>query len=218
MITVWCMNTGGHAPDDEVRALRRQVDRHLSIEHEFMCITEKSVDGIDTVKPINDIPGFWGKVNLFAPTVSRKHNLWLDLDVTITQSIDALVAPLRGSQLRICKNWAQSGHGGCQSSVMYWEGWDAQIIFDEFDHNIAKWPPRTDTFWPNGQVQYGDQEWITYLRDTQRLEVEYFDPAHVVSYKYHCREGLPPDSLVQVFHGKPDPGDVNDDWVKGARA
>ena len=211
------MNTNHHAPDDEVRTLKRQVDLRLSVPHIFQCISEHHIDGIHNAQPINELPGWWGKLNLFAPTVSHTRNLWLDLDVTITQNIDSLVTPLReGTALRVAKNWAQSGHGGCQSSVQYWEGSSAQIIYDTFDHKDAHWPPRNDLFWDNGQVKWGDQEWTTYCRDTGKIEVEYFD--HVVSYKYHCRQGLPPDSKVQVFHGEPKPADVSDGWVRKCRA
>jgi len=219
MITVWCMNTGNHAPDEEVHTLKRQVDRHLSEPHIFVCIADHPINEIVTMMPINDLPGWWGKNNLFSPVVSKSRNLWLDLDVTITNCIDELVAPLsEGTAIRAAKNWAQSGHDSIQSSVMYWEGNSAQVISDVFDHKWAHWPPRNDKFWANGQVQWGDQEWMTFLRDQDCLDVEYFDPAHVVSYKYHCRDGLPPDSLVQVFHGKPNPADVNDEWVKKCRA
>ena len=139
-------------------------------------------------------------------------NLWLDLDVCITGALDGLVRPLVDSQLRIAKNWAQSGHGGCQSSVMYWEGIKPRIIHDAFDPKIAYWPPRND----NGKL-WGDQEWITVLRDTQRVNVEYFDKQDVVSYKYHCRQGLPKGAKVSVFHGSPKPHQVSDDWVKQCR-
>lgn len=217
MLTVWCMNTNYHAPKVEVEILKRQVERHLSVEHEFVCISDRSIDGIDTVRPINSLPGWWLKTSLFAPTVSRDRNLWLDLDVTITNNIDALVEPLGASQLRAILNWPQSGHNTIQSSVMYWEGDSAQIIHDEFKHDWAHWPPRNDMFWDNGQVQWGDQEFATYLRDTGKLEVEYFATADIMSYKYHCRAGLPEGAKVVVFHGKPDPADVNDDWVIKAR-
>jgi len=207
------MNTNGHAPQPEVEILRRQVERHLSDTHdfEFNCITE------------SDLPGWWGKTTIFDRHISQERNLWLDLDVVVTGALNALVVPLRGSQLRIAKNWAQSGHGGCQSSVMYWEGDSAQIISDSFNPADAHWPPRGDRFWDNGQVQHGDQEWITYLRDTGRLDVEYFDFPHVQSYKYHCRDGVPPDCRVVAFHGKPKPADVYDllpqriEWVKQCR-
>jgi len=206
VITVWCANTNGHAPQSEVDTLRRQVDRHLKEWHIFKCMTE------------SDLPGWWCKTQLFGSDKPYARNLWLDLDVTITGALDPLVVPLNGSQLRIAKNWAQSGHGGCQSSVMYWEGDSARVISDTFDQADAHWPPRTDKHWNNGQVQWGDQEWITCLRDMNHLQVEYFYPAHVQSYKYHCRAGLPEDCRVAVFHGKPKPSEVADGWVMKCRS
>lgn len=218
MITVWTACTGDAYSPEEARILRRQVDRHLDIPHVFNCITEHAIEGVGTMAPVHPLPGWWIKTSLFSPEVSSGRNLWLDLDVCITGSLNDLIAPLNGHQVRIAKNWAQSGHGGCQSSVMYWEGASAQIIHDEFDPQDAHWPPRNDLCWDNGQVQWGDQEWATYLRDTGRLEVEYFEFQHVQSYKYHCRAGLPAGTRVAVFHGKPKPADVADDWVKQCRA
>ena len=198
MITVWCMNTNNHAPESEVDILRRMVDRNLSLPHEFICITE------------SDLPGWWGKVRLFS--MSKSRNLWLDLDVVITGSLDGLVKPT--NKLRIAKNWAQSGWGGCQSSVMYWEGDGYKIISDEFDPAIAHWPPINEP-----GILWGDQEWITQLRDEERIEVEYFDKEDVISYKYHCRgKSLPRDTKVVVFHGKPRPSEVRDEWVMDIRA
>lgn len=199
MITVWCMNTNNHAPQAEVDTLRNMVRHHLSLPHEFVCITE------------SDLPGWWGKVRLFENP--RARNLWLDLDVVITGPLDGLCRPLT-HDLRIAKNWAQSGYGGCQSSVMYWEGDSCRIINDEFDPAIAHWPPRNDpgTLW-------GDQEWITQLRDEGKLDVEYFLPHEVISYKYHVRgQKLPDNANVVVFHGKPNPSDVNEPWVRSCRA
>ncbi len=195
------MNTNNHAPQSEVDILQRMVDRHLSLPHEFICITE------------SDLPGWWGKVRLFGNN-SHQRNLWLDLDIAITGSLDGLVVPLT-SDLRIAKNWAQSGWGGCQSSVMYWEGDSGKVINDEFDPAIAHWPPINKP----GVVLWGDQEWITQLRDEKRLAVEYFNPVDVVSYKYHCRDvGLPKGAKVAVFHGNPGPYEVSDKWVMEARS
>ena len=212
MLTVWCMNTNDHAPHEEVRTLRRQVRKHLSEKHQFVCITEADILSVICMKPINDLPGWWGKTNLFSH-ISSERNLWLDLDVTIHGSLDGLVQPLSKSDIRIGLNWAQSGHGGCQSSMMYWEGDSARVIYDEFDPAIAHWPPINKP-----GVLWGDQEHATALRDAGKLSCEYFSSTDMVSYKYHCRNGLPEGAKVVVFHGKPDPGDVEDDWVKAARA
>lgn len=217
MITVWTACTGEAYDLEEVHILHRQVKRHLTVPFIFCCLTEYEIPHM-SVKPIKFLPGWWIKTTLFGPTVSHTRNLWLDLDVTISDNINGLVERLGSSQIRIAKNWAQSGHGGCQSSVMYWEGDSAAIIDRDFKAEWAHWPPRNDLHWDNGQVQWGDQEWITYLRDTGQLKVSYFNKEDVVSYKYHCRQGLPPGSKIQVFHGKPDPKDVNDPWVLQCRS
>ena len=207
------MNTGNHAPEKEVRLLRQQVKRHLSQPNQFICITENKIDGITCLPPQTDYPGWWGKVGLFKPHVSASRNLWLDLDVVITGSLDGLVAPLNGSQIRIGLNWAASGHGGCQSSMMYWQGNSARVIYDEFDPAIAHWPPVNQT-----GILWGDQEHCTALRDNKQLDCEYFSHTDLMSYKYHCQKGLPEGAKVISFHGKPDAYEVNDQWVLDARS
>ena len=210
------MNTGNHAPDEEVRILKRQVKRHLSEKHQFVCITDHAIPGVITMEPPTPFPGWWGKVGLqhvAHPGMWCDRALWLDLDVVIVGSLDGLVVPLKGSQIRIGLNWAMSGHGGCQSSMMYWEGDSARIIYDEFDPAIAHWPPIN-----RPPILWGDQEHCTVLRDKGKLDVEYFSGTDMISYKYHCREGLPDGAKVIIFHGKPDPADVSDQWVTEARA
>ena len=200
-LTVWCMNTNNHAPQEEVDILQDMVERNLSIPHEFVCITE------------SDLPGWWGKVRLFDGRANRR-NLWLDLDTVITGPLDGLLTPV-DADIRIIKNWALSGYGGCQSSVIYWEGMKGRVISDAFDPGIAHWPPRND----NGAL-WGDQEWMTELRDEGSLKVEYFSADDIVCYKYHCRGKVafePKGIKIVVFHGKPKPSEVRDPWVVEAR-
>lgn len=218
MITVWCMNTGKHAPDSEVHLLKKQVDRHLSEPHIFQCVSEHNIDGIHRMPPCVDWKGWWGKLSLLGANMSHPRNLFLDLDVVITGELDPLVVPLSGNnQIRAIRNWAQSGHNSVQSSVFYWEGCGARNVPESFNPADAHWPPRNNVHWDNGQVAWGDQEWMTYLRDTGQLDVEYFSAEHVKSYKYHLRQGLTPDCRVAVFHGKPKPSEVGDDWVRECR-
>ena len=153
-----------------------------------------------------------GKIGLFKLGVSTQTNLWLDLDVVITANLDAMVEQYSDSHLACAKNWAQSGHGGCQSSVMIWKGGkgcQAEYIYRTFDPADVNWPPINQP-----GVLWGDQEHLTVLRDDGRLAVTHFDPALVQSYKYHCREGLPEGAKVVVFHGDPKPADVSESWFQ----
>jgi hypothetical protein len=192
---VFIGNWGGRYPDYYPERLSRSITNNLTIPHEVYLIEE------------TDYPGWWGKINVLAEPGPA---LWVDMDCVITGSLDDLIPGRTTADIVTARNWAQSGHGGCQSSVMYWN--DASRIVEAYDPNeptLGNWPPRNDS-----GCLWGDQEFLTLLRDTQRIEVEYFDSAHVVSYKYHCRQGVPDDARVVCFHGKPDPHEVRADWVK----
>jgi hypothetical protein len=192
---VFIGNWGGRYPDYYPERLSRSITDNLTIPHEVYLIEE------------TDYPGWWGKINVLAEPGPA---LWVDMDCVITGSLDDLIPGRTTADIVTARNWAQSGHGGCQSSVMYWN--DASRIVEAYDPNeptLGNWPPRNDS-----GCLWGDQEFLTLLRDTQRIEVEYFDSAHVVSYKYHCRQGVPDDARVVCFHGKPDPHEVRADWVK----
>jgi len=202
-VRVYTLCTGGKYSPDYIYRLRSAVQRNLSHPHEFVVVTDRDRPGVHCL--MMDVhPGWWGKIDILGLPGPA---LFLDLDVVVTGPLDDLLGTRK--DLRTARNWAQSGHGGCQSSVMYWE--DASIVPAAFDFDtFAAWPPVHNpphTYW-------GDQEFITLLRDRGQLAVDYFNPAHVVSYKYHCRGGLPDDARVVVFHGKPDPHEVADSWVK----
>lgn len=206
------MCTGGKYPIEYVHKLQNAVARNLSKDHRFVCIAEKDIPGVETITHMCRWPGWWNKLNIFALSGPV---LWLDLDVVITGPLDPLCHTDR--QIRVARNWAQSGHGGCQSSVMFWNGDLHDLITKRF--HVARhatperfpWPPlnRDSTLW-------GDQEYLTSLRDLGWLKVDYFDDALVKSYKYHCRDRVPQGCSVVCFHGKPDPHEVSDEWVKTA--
>ena len=215
MLTVWCLCWGDKYPDYYVQRLQREVAANLTIEHQFVCVTDRHIPDVWCVPPVVDWPGWWGKIALFKNSVSSDHNLFLDLDVVITGSLDNLVKAHCSSVaydtqcLAMPNNWAQSGHGGCQSSVMLWDkNYNSQQIYDLFDPITARWPPVNKP-----GILWGDQEWITQLRDTHKIQVNPIKSG-IYSYKYHCRNGLPEDCKVVVFHGEPKPAEVKVDWFK----
>ena len=192
-LTVWCVYWGDKYDRAYVYALKEMVEKHLTIDHVFKCITTARLPGIITVKPYVPYSGWWSKLNLFAPRMARGPSLYFDLDVIITGNIDYLEE--YASTFSAPSNWAQSGHGGIQSSVMAWPGnWTEPLDY-------INWPADRDRLW-------GDQEllWEMLGDNWQRIP-------HVGSYKYHCKQGVPDDMRVMVFHGKPDPHEVQDKWI-----
>jgi len=207
MLSVWCVYWGDKYPKEYVHILKRMVERNLTIPHRFRCLTDQHIEGIDTHPEISDKQGWFQKCDLLT---LEGENLYFDLDVVIVGNVDGFVGT--DAEIKSCKNWAESGYGGVQSSVMYWK--KPVLAMQDFDFETrAHWPAKN--YLP---YIYGDQEIITEYRDAGELQVDYFDESQVQSFKYHLRQGLTHDCRVAVFHGKPDPADVDDPWVLEARA
>ena len=209
MLTVWSVCWGDKYPDYYVQRLARSVGASLPIPHKFKCITDRKIKGVECIPPINDLPGWWGKVNLFSWDVCAEYNLYLDLDVVITGGLDTMVMRYGQTALAAPNNWAQSGHNSVQSSVMMWtKNYNNKQIYELFDPAIAHWPPRNEP-----GVLWGDQEWITTLRDSDKVQVTPITEG-IKSYKYHCRESLPEGTSIVVFHGSPKPADCRESWYQ----
>ena len=206
MLTVWSLCWGDKYDDYCVQRLQRETWRYLTIPHRFVCVTERDIEGVECLTPEVDWPGWWGKLDLFRR--GTEQNLYLDLDVVITGNLDELVMRHAQCTLAMPWNWAQSGHGGCQSSVMLWRGTKAGIISEAFNPAIAYWPPVNKP-----GVLWGDQEYITQHRDGG-FPVTEIQSGEIVSYKYHCRDGLPEGAKVVVFHGEPKPSAVSESWYQ----
>ncbi len=210
LLTVWSLCWGDKYDDYCVQRLQKSVRENLTIPHRFICITDRKLRGVATMPPPVDWPGWWGKLALFKPGIASITNLWLDLDVVVTGSLDDLVEHYSQCELAMPSNWAQSGHGGCQSSVMIWKQSKYTLpIYKTFNPEWAHWPPVN-----KAGVLWGDQEFITRLRDEGAINVTPIHPDWVKSYKYHCREGLPEGCKVVVFHGDPKPDSVRESWFQ----
>ena len=208
MLTVWSVCNGDKYRDSDVRILRDMVARNMDRPFRFRCLSDREIPGIDCLIPTENWPGWWAKLLLFR--YSAGPCLYLDLDVVITGNLDRLLS----DTLSTPANWAQSGHGGCQSSVMAWDG-DYSFIADSFDINQLAEPERGNCGAYGAQKLWGDQEFITAVMGEPG---DYIVPMqHIYSYKYHCRESLPADASVVCFHGEPKPEQVSDEWVHKAR-
>lgn len=199
------MLNGTKYQDEDVHTLKGMVCRNLEQTHEFWCFSDRPIRGINCIITDENWPGWWAKLLLFRYAPQEDQHLYLDLDTVVTGNLDRLLS----NRLSMPANWAQSGHGGCQSSVMSWAG-DYSFIPDEFDPSKLEAPERSNCGAYEGL--WGDQEFITRLMGEPGGEIKPMN--HVYSYKYHCRQSLPEDASVVCFHGEPKPGQVSDTWVR----
>ncbi len=192
-LTILCVYWGDKYDISYVYALKEMVKKNLTIPHTFKCITTEKLEGIQTVLPFVPYNGWWQKIGLFAPRIAIGPTIYFDLDVVITGNLDYLVNFT--NTFSAPANWAESGHGGIQSSVMCWPGnWSKP--YDHFDYVNDR-----ERLW-------GDQEYLTELLKDNWVKIP-----GIGSYKYHCKNNLPKDLKVICFHGKPDPHEVNDNWL-----
>lgn len=190
-LTVWSVFWGTKYHAAYVYALRDAVEHYLTIPHSFRCITCRELAGIDCVMPGVDYAGWWQKIDLWN---KPGPSLYFDLDTVIVDSLDYLEDYAR-FEIAAPANWSQSGHGGIQSSVLAWSGtWREPVERFEYARDSAR--------------LWGDQEYLTELRGNDFVRIP-----GVYSYKYHCRRELPADAAVVVFHGKPDPHEVQTEWL-----
>jgi hypothetical protein len=216
VLTVWCVWWRDPANPDKyseyhVQRLKRTVAENLSDPHRFACITDQQIDGVECIPPAVDLPGWWSKLNLWADGLAdwEHGNLYFDLDVVITGNIDP-IAVYANQEFAAAANWAASGHGGIQSSVMAWDGLSTTPL-RLFDPADAEWPPCT--YHRPGRM-HGDQCWLTRLAEQKKIDWTPIEPSLIRSYKYSCRNGLPDDCRVCVFHGEPKPENVRASWFR----
>ena len=201
---VICVKWGRLYGPEWVWRLKSGIDRHLP-GHEFVCMTDVPVEGIECVATADDLPGWWSKIGLFRPGLFPGNNLYLDLDVVITGSLRPLVDLLSQDATKL---WALDdfsysllkpkqgigpdtkrllgGDGTINSSVMLWNGDHCFKAWADFDPAVM-------------QELHGDQNWITRALWPN---INLIPAGLACSYKYHTMRGLG-GAPVTVFHGEP---------------
>ena len=207
MITVACvLKSGGRYNADWVYKLQEMVRQRLSLPHHFVCLSDIPIPGVDVILLRHDWPGWWSKIELFGPSLYHaKRILYLDLDVLVTGSLDAIAqfpadiafTPphhiLMGTPLR-----RAVGVIPCyQTSCVVWKPSAGKQIYHDFrESNIRKFR--------------GDQDWIARVNSNwPLLPVEWFRKLR------QCYVG-PPDG-VRVILMMPEKNDKAAElypWVK----
>lgn len=224
---VVCLKWGTKYPAEYVNRLFNMVNRNTTIEYNFYCITDDA-EGLDEkieAKMISDLSlvGWWYKLMIFKEDFYgiSGTSIFLDLDVVITANIDELFTVEPG-KFKIIRDLKQ----GFNSSVFRLTMGSMAYVWDDFVKN------KDDIV---GRL-HGDQDWIA---EAAPDEMSTWPASWVVSYKKQCnarakrsygrigqwarKHGLmpppkgeaelPEGAKIVIFHGKPDPEDVqNGPW------
>ena len=189
MVTIACVKVGRKYSDEYVLKLRAGVAKHLPVAHEFVCFTDKPIDGV-TCRDAGPLPGWWAKISLFS---LGQPLLYFDLDLIIVGDLTPIV---EWDGFGIMRDPKQPGVLG--SAVMKLTG-NERHVWDEFRPDIMS-------------KMHGDQDWITRCMPQART----FPPQWFPSFKFGAMSKPPEGALAMNFHGFPKPHQVTSGWVKEA--
>jgi hypothetical protein len=142
-----------------VYKLESMVKRNLTLLHSFTCFTNvpEKFDNMQTVRLINNWPGWWSKLEIFKPgifPIGTEKILYLDLDLVILQNLESLINfNSKFTLLGIGKGQVNHEKDGkmtirrYNSSVMCFNPNIYSLLYTKFSENIM-------------EICRGDQDWI----------------------------------------------------------
>lgn len=184
------LKTGGAYGPRHVAQLREGIRRH-SPRARFVCLTDApdSVEADEIIPLQHNWPGWWAKIELFRHV---KHALYLDLGTVVL----APVEEWERDRLTLTTDFLGYGAQSC----MMWVGddWD---VYDGFCEAPIRFMRQ---FSPCNGMPWGDQGFVASTKDVAL----YADPG-LLSWKVHCRDGVPEGAKMVFFHGLPRCHDVH---------
>jgi hypothetical protein len=192
-LTVACvLKSGGIYDATWVTRLKAGVAKHLLIEYRFVCLSDVDVP-CERIPLEHDWPGWWSKIELFKLSGPV---LYFDLDTAIVGDLVEIAGWIPQTTFTMLRDFYAPGHFG--SGVMGWSRDSVRRLYDIFASNpIGAMAVR--------RARMGDQAYIedTWFSKPHIVCWQEACPDQIVSYKVHCRNGIPPDARVICLHGKP---------------
>lgn len=192
------LRSGGVYKPSHVQVLARQIRTWLPGADVF-CLADVDVPEVPVTRLDYDWPGWWSKMELFRPDISGDL-LYFDLDTVIRGPLDDIAAVNRLTLLRDLYCKGEHRYDRLQSAVMYlpkacraeiWHAFLADSRRAIRNHTIG-----------------GDQEFLEKHWQTKAARWQDIVGNQIVSYKVHCRSGIPEGARVICAHGKPKLWDV----------
>lgn len=199
MYNVACVKWGDKFNADYVNKLYAGVKRNTTLPFNFYCFTENPEGLHPKIIPVElkhpEVPGWWQKLYLFSDDLPdnapKGRMLFIDLDTLIVGNIDHYIKQNEGFVV-LQDLWARKDNVG--SAIMSFEVGKHTHIWDTFikdpDAAIKSLHP------------HGDQKWVQ-RQQPQRLYWQNMYPNQIVSFKSHCRNGVPSAAKIICYHGKP---------------
>lgn len=202
-INIVCLKWGTKYGSDYVNKLYSAVKRNTTVPFKFHCFTDDSTDIRREVKvhplAFTDLQTWWNKLYLFSNQIDiplGEKIFYVDLDTLITGSLDSLLqvnakklVALKDFYAGIARTASTMGSG-----LMAWTHGKYTNVWEEFRKDPAA---AIKMMHP-----HGDQKWIERMIPLRAYWQDLY-PTKVVSFKVHCKAGLPSGATVVCYHGAP---------------
>lgn len=191
---VCVLRSGGEYTPAHVQWLARQVPG-------LVCISDVDVTGVPIIPLRHSWPGWWSKMELFSDILDGDL-LYLDLDTVVIGDLAELETVAKTTMLSDFYFPHRPASG-----LMYIAQSDKAKAWQEWMKNPTGHQRRCRT-----AEYHGDQGFLRgVIGDCQRWQDVL--PGSVVSYKAHCKSGVPDGAAVVCFHGNPRPWSSGEYWV-----
>ena len=223
-VNVVCVNWGTKYSTEYVVRLYQMVKKNTTHKFEMFCLTDNPdiyPDGITGVKLKTGFEGWWNKMQLFRnDMLPVGEYLYFDLDVVIVDNIDCLFEYKGFGITRDFINPEIGLLGGKEynSSIM------------RFTQNSAIWKhfKVNESRWKAAQAKtpfFGDQNVISDFLNKSGFDSPFPDQwswsfkigslrgRRPIDHNIFFGAEIPEGGKVCVFHGEPNPDQVNVEWV-----
>lgn len=191
---VCVLRSGGEYRAEHVQQLAIEVDENLTVDHQFICLSDIDVPGVECIKMLRNWPGWWSKIELFEVF---KQAFYLDLDTRLVGNIDEMVT--YAHEFTMLRDFGRPTSPA--SGLMAWNGNYGGIAL-QFAADPLRLMKKCTTW-----DCWGDQGFIA-----QHVKPQFFQDLfrnQVVSYKLDVmKKGVEDQNRIVCFHGKPRPWDI----------
>ena len=195
MVTVACVLWGDKFDEQYVHNLKSAVQRNTTIEHRFVCFSDRQIEGVDTILLNPGLNGWWNKLQMFDGRIKGRV-VYLDLDTLVVDNIDWLLN-YEGIFAGIEDLGSVNSHqphlkNKLQSGVLAWNADYMSWIHLEF---ILQKDDITSRF-------RGDGEYLNSIIKHRDL-LQHLYPNEIKSYKYQVYPDKIDGASIVCFHGRP---------------
>ena len=205
-LKIVCLKWGDKYQAHYVNKLYAGIARNTTIPFQLHCFTEnpRGLFGqiITHSLPFDTIESWWNKLFLFsndAGFAQGEKIFYGDLDTLMVGNINQILS-YNPEKLVILRDFYTGlartvvGDNNVGSGLMYWKHGQYSYVWESFIKD-----PRAAI---ESVKPHGDQKWIQNCI-SDRLYWQDLFPGQINSFKVHCNTGLPAQSKIICYHGKP---------------